>query len=221
MIRTIHLYGQLAEKTGVEVIELDANTPRQLISALRSQLPEFRTAMIDLPKTAIVLSNKDKSQVEPLTPDTFEFPLADLDHIHIFAETEGAGIEAYLVASFISWGMSTAIATVLGSVVFNLAVSFVMGAISRALAPSPDTSDGGGRPEERPSFLFNGAVNVVEQGYPVPLVYGTHTTGSIVISAGVDVAELPYGSTQSTPPANGGGSTQPSIPPVETWQWGQ
>ncbi len=43
--------------------------------------------------------------------------------------------------------------------------------------------------EEKKSFLFDGPINTFEQGGPVPLVYGTVRTGSIVISGGLEVAQ--------------------------------
>ena len=46
------------------------------------------------------------------------------------------------------------------------------------------------RPEERPSFIFNGAVNTMGQGGPVNLVYGRFLTGSAVVSAGTNAEQL-------------------------------
>jgi predicted phage tail protein len=37
------------------------------------------------------------------------------------------------------------------------------------------------------SFLLSGPGNMYEQGNPVPLVYGRCITGSVLISAGIDV----------------------------------
>ena len=40
------------------------------------------------------------------------------------------------------------------------------------------------------SFLYNGVVNVIEQGAPVPLVFGEHIVGSVVISAAIVSEQL-------------------------------
>ena len=55
----------------------------------------------------------------------------------------------------------------------------------------PETIAEREKPEDRPSFIFNGAVNVVEQGGPVPFVYGRMQTGSVVLSAAIDVDDVP------------------------------
>jgi hypothetical protein len=114
--------------------------------------------------------------------------------------------------------LSLAVASAIVYVATAFAVNIVIGLVMNVLAPSADTSGGGAKADERPSFLYNGAINVIEQGYAVPIVYGTHMTGSIVVSAGVDITEMPYDTSQDTAPANGGGTPQPMFPAAEIWQ---
>ena len=211
MKRTIVFHGALAKQLDCESICLDVNSPTELVSGLRSQVPKFKVAMRGQRPLHILLSNADTSKVEALTTDTFQFPIGDnASHIHMVPSTEGAGIEAMAITAFMAMGASAAVAATLATITINLAVAYAIGRISSMLAPSPDTS-GGNSADARPSFLFNGAVNVVEQGYPVPLVYGVHTVGSIVISSGIDVAEMPYASTAVSAVAT---------PAVVDGQWG-
>jgi predicted phage tail protein len=91
-------------------------------------------------------------------------------------------------ASFM--GVSAASVAVLGA-------SMVLGGVAGMLTQSPKGIAGvnasptdTAAPEDRPSFLFNGIVNNTQQGGPVPLVFGTHLTGSVVISANVDAADI-------------------------------
>ena len=46
--------------------------------------------------------------------------------------------------------------------------------------------------DERASFIFNGAVNVIEQGGAVPVAYGRSIVGSTVVSAGIDTEQITY-----------------------------
>ena len=46
---------------------------------------------------------------------------------------------------------------------------------------------------QKPSFLFDGPVNVSTQGMPVPIVIGRCLAGSVVVSAGMSVSELSAG----------------------------
>ena len=50
----------------------------------------------------------------------------------------------------------------------------------------PDAGD----MESDPSFLFNGANNNIEQGQPVPLLYGTMKIGGTPLSQGFKSGEL-------------------------------
>lgn len=218
MIRTIHLDSALQKVTGVSTIQLDANSPQTLIRGLQSQVPNFRQALITHPDLCFVSANKDKSKINGVTAQTFEFPLDyDTDEIYVMTPIDGSAATAiaYLI---MEWELSLAVATAVVSVATSIAVNIAVNVVLQALSPSVSTTDGG-KATEKPSFLYNGAVNVVEQGYAVPLIYGTHMCGSIVVSAGVDVAELPYASAQDTAPANGGGTTQPTTPPVESYQF--
>jgi predicted phage tail protein len=81
--------------------------------------------------------------------------------------------------------------TTLSSVAFNLGVSLALGGIAQALAGTPKAPTPIERPDNQPSYAFNGPVNVTAEGQPVPLAYGRVRVGSVVISSGLSVAQLP------------------------------
>ena len=58
----------------------------------------------------------------------------------------------------------------------------------------------------RPSYVFDGAVNTVEQGHCVPVLYGELRIGSQIISAGISVEQL-----ATVVPTAGTPTTQPSV----------
>lgn len=96
----------------------------------------------------------------------------------------GLGTTAFTVAGFnISYGSIA---------LFGL--NLVLGGIAGMLTPTPkiggsDYADRE-RPDERPSFIFNGAVNTTEQGGPVPVIYGRMVVGSTVISGGITAEQI-------------------------------
>lgn len=216
MLRTVNLYGSLADLAQTSTLEIDVDTPLMLLSGLRSQVKGFRQ-WCDEHRLAFVLTDKNNN---PQSLDTSELTmgLGDASDIHLVPETEGAGVEALAMAVISAAGATGWAATAI-YIAVNVAIAVVTSMVISALSPTPDTGGGSGRADERPSFIYNGAVNVVEQGYPVPLVYGTHMVGSIVVSAGITVEDIPYDTTQTAPPANGGGDPQPATPPTEPWQW--
>ena len=74
-------------------------------------------------------------------------------------------------------------------------VSLVATGVAALLTQPPSiqgqqATDRAQRPENRPSFLFNGVTNNSQEGGPVPLVFGTHLVGSIVVSAGLQAVDI-------------------------------
>ena len=217
MLRTVRFYGALEALAGTPSLELDVDTPVMLFQGLRAQIKGFRK-WCDSNKLAVVLTSKDR-EPESLTMDGFTMSLGSATDVHLVPETQGAGLDPGTIALIsmtleVSW--TTAVVIYIAA---NIAISYALGQIAQALAGSPDTSSGTGRPDERPSFLYSGPVNTTAQGHAVPIVYGVHTVGSTVISAGITVEDIPYTTEQADPPANGGGAAQPTTPPTYDWQW--
>lgn len=205
MLRTIHLHGSLRDLAAVESIELAVETPTQLVLALRSVIKGFR-AYCDQHKVALAYFENGKPVA--LTQEDFNFRLGSITDIHIVPETAGAFGEA-IVAAIANGAYWTAAYYIALNIVIYVAAAYAVS----ALAPSPDVSGGVAKAEERPSFLYNGPENVVEQGYAVPIIYGAHMTGSVVVSAGIEVEDIPYVTAEAL--------TDPTQPANPTVQFGQ
>ena len=76
-----------------------------------------------------------------------------------------------------------------------LAVNLAMGGISQLLAPGPETDK-----KQNEGYLFNGPVNTVQQGMPIPVCYGELRIGG----APVGVSFRGMGSTGSGSGVGGG-----------------
>lgn len=67
--------------------------------------------------------------------------------------------------------------------------ALLLSGVSQLLSPVPKapkaTED-----KSRNSFIFNGVTNVSSPGQCIPVVYGTHLTGSIVISSGITTSQI-------------------------------
>ncbi len=211
MLRKIHLHGPLAEVAGWSEAEFDVDTPVALTSALRSQIKPFRS-FCDEHKIAFVLVDAE-GQAQSLSHEDFNVQFGKATSIHLVPEVEGAGFEA---AAIISAFQAGAYLTALAYIAVNIAIAVAVGLVIQALTPQPKMNRESSRPEENPSFIYNGPVNVVEQGYAVPLVYGIHMVGSIVVSAGVRAEDINYTPTQV--PVDPG--VIPRVIPPVAWQWG-
>lgn len=206
MLRNIKFSGHFKDK--LSDITLDADTPEMVLRGLKSQVADFNSVMKEQEKYYFIVKGGE-DQIECLTPESFKFSLPIwADEIYLVPEVEGDWEAATYVAAM-AFEAGT-VAYYVAAVVVYIAIAYAISSVAMALAPTPGTAGGSERADERPSFLYNGPVNVIEQGYAVPIVYGIHMTGSVVISAGVDVDEVAY-----TPTYSSGGS-----PSKMDYQWG-
>jgi predicted phage tail protein len=97
----------------------------------------------------------------------------------------GAGTMAFASSSGAILGTSTQAAlasgatlNIAGSAVMMLGTNLALMGLAEMSAPDPDATT------NDPSYLFNGAQNHIEQGNPVPLLYGELTIGGAPIYQG-------------------------------------
>ena len=78
----------------------------------------------------------------------------------------------------------------ISSIAYSVGISLALGGVAQMLAGNPASDAPSERPENLPSYAFNGAVNTTAQGNPVPVLYGRLRVGSQVISTGLSTAAL-------------------------------
>lgn len=184
-MRTLHLHGPLKARFG-ESFLLDIATPAEAVRALCVQLPGFESA-IRAGDWHVIRGSLDDGN--DLDEEGVALTLGRENEIHLLPAVAGAGDGI--------WSAIAGVALiVVGAFTYNpgliaAGAGMALGGVAQMLAPSP-TSDYTDRekPDERPSFLFDGPTNTSTQGLPVPVVYGRVQVGSAVISAGMTAEEL-------------------------------
>ncbi|MGQ7247605.1 tail assembly protein [Halomonas sp. V046] len=188
-MKTLFLHGSLGARFG-ESFSLDVRDPAEALRALLTQIPGFEAAIRD-GDWHVVRGRLDDG--DSLDEEGLLVGVGEDSEIHILPAISGAGGDGIwqtiagavlIVASF--W------AGPYGPMLFNAGVALALGGVAQMLSPTPQTGDYGERerPDERPSFLFDGPVNTSTQGLPVPVIYGRIKTGSVVASAGMTSEEL-------------------------------
>ena len=116
-----------------------------------------------------------------------------------FAVIAGPALAAFGTVGVAATAGTTAIAAsgfVLGgaaaSIIGGIGVSLVLGGIAQLISPQQtySSAERGKDAARFKSFTFSGITNTVQQGLPVPIVYGRAYIGSAVISSGLDVDQL-------------------------------
>ena len=198
-MKAIHLHGALGDRFGGP-FSLDVRDPAEAVRALSFQLPGFSEA-IRSGDWHVIRGPLDAG--EPLGEDGLALGLGDSGELHLLPAVVGAGgdsgvgkviagVALVAAATFVPAGGALGAEIITASSVGGLGVSMALGGVSQMLAPSPQAGDYGSRerPDQRPSFLFDGPVNTSTQGLPVPLIYGRVRAGSVVISAGMNAEEI-------------------------------
>lgn len=206
MLRKIHLHGAAAEQFG-PVFELDVRSLKEVAQALGALFPAFRQFLVD--NVFRVVAGPTLETGMELGKEQIDFALGKRD-IHIVPVTAGAkragtgkiiaGIliaivawwaaPALIPAGFMGAAGSLTIAGFSNSTIAMMGVSLALSGASQLLAPKQKKQQSA-TVEQKPSFVFNGAVNTTEQGGCVPLIYGRTMVGSTVISAGMTTDDIP------------------------------
>lgn len=177
-MKTIRLYGDMGRQFGREYC-MDVKTPAEAVRALCSQVKGFRAYLHAHAQSAFKVFVGGRNACDGLS-----HPSSDKEIIRIAPTIQGAGAVGRIVLGvvLIAVGVFYDIPPLV-----TMGASMVLGGVVEMLSPTPKIKTGvdAEKTENKPSYNFNGPVNTVAQGHPVPLAYGKIMTGSAVISAGM------------------------------------
>lgn len=213
---TIVLHGALKREFGGP-FSFEVASPAEAFRALEANFPGRFFAAVRDGVYRIVRGDRKKGLA--LGPDQLTFGLGSAD-LHIIPLARGSagsqrskggvkaviGVAMMAVAIVATEGAASALlagsfkefGTLMGAggllswgTVASYGLSMTLAGVSAMLSPQPKAQDL--QPvDQRQSYLFNGPVNLTEQGGAVPLIYGRCRVGSTTISAGIDVEQVPY-----------------------------
>jgi len=212
MLRTVKVYGHLAEHCGQSVFEALVRVPADAIKFLLCNFPELRSLMRD-GYYKVAVGKFDLQLADH--PEQLHYPMGADDVVKIIPVVSGAGgrrglgqilLGAALIGVAIASGgaslgvtgftsnaivgvsSSSFIATGAAAAVSgNLGLYLTLGGIAQMITPVPKPPELGG--EGQGGFAFSGLQNTSQEGIPVPVVYGEMIVGSVVLSTKL-VADL-------------------------------
>jgi predicted phage tail protein len=194
---TIILLGELGRQFGRRH-KMVVSSAAEAVRALSANFPTFEREIVSSGERGVgykVLVGRDELNLERLHEPSGQ------QRITIAPVISGAGgnglgqiiLGAALIA--VAWwnpmGWAAAGSFLSQATLYSVGTSMILGGVAQMIAPTPKSTDPSERPENKPSYAFNGAVNTTAQGQPVPVGYGRLIVGSAVISAGIDVDEVP------------------------------
>jgi predicted phage tail protein len=192
MIRDIFLHGAAGRAFGRH-FRLDVASPAEAVRALISLRPGLRAAIRAGWWRVIVGPPRIRNGV----PADCLLMNMGAQPLHLVPATPPAGggdgksIGSIILGTVLI--IAGAVASYFGQAwigvpLITTGISMIAGGIAGLLTTTPKSpiATEQANPNDRPSFLFNGVTNNSQQGGPVPLVFGTHLVGSIVVSAGLN-----------------------------------
>lgn len=208
MIQKVKLYGILAEKFGEE-LPIKGDTPTYIIQIMEANFPGQVYSTIREGEFFIWSEDEDGNERGYETEEDLITSTSDAV-LHIMPRLEGAsnqkgGIMAIigivvigvaivmsggtLAAPLASLGSALASGTVWGTVA-QLGIGLALSGIGSMLVKPPNLSIDNDPQDSQQSYILSGAVNTMNEGGAVPVLYGAPIVGSTVISGGIDIEQI-------------------------------
>jgi len=199
MLRTVRLYGELAEFVGHKELDAVINCTADAIRFLVTNFPKLEAHMANRYYQVLV-------DDEEISQDEIHYPIGQSD-ISIVPVITGSGgntgkflLGAALIGvGIVSGGTGFALNSTQGfgffggglaAKVANAGVFLTLMGVNEMLFPLPKPQEFSNEQDPRISFSFSGVQNTSRAGTSHPIVYGEIVTGSVVISAGIDTNQV-------------------------------
>lgn len=201
--RIVHvkLLGELGRKFGRSYSFMVRN-PRDVISALANQVDGFKDYLCGAHENGVGFKLVDQDP----NGMSYEGVMMSCDKLIIAPVINGSGGKgmsigqilvgvALIALSFVSFGAGAfagiGVAGAGGSTaLFGLGASLVLTGIAGLLTPAVQTPSADSKKKD--SFMFDRAVELTTQGYPIPLLYGRYLAVSpLTISSAISTESIP------------------------------
>lgn len=174
---TVVFYGSLRSQFG-ERWTLHVRSPKEALYALMTQLPGLRAYF-----------QKNAARSFLVRGDHQDYDEHDIDYpqstgtLQVVPLVQGAGAFGKILAgiALVAIGFFLPVAS---AAVMSLGASLALAGLAQLLSPRPAAAATPERADSEPSLAFDGAVNTMGQGGPVPLGYGRMRVGSQIVSVG-------------------------------------
>lgn len=184
-MREIRIYGALAKFLKRRVFRAEVASAAEAVRFLVANFPAVEKHMADQ-HYRVSLGERDLELEEIHDP-------AGQQVIKIVPVVAGAGAVGRIVAgvALIALSFIPGVGALGASLLLGVGASLALGGVAQLLTPTPTLPTGTDSPNDpRRSYSFSSIQNTSRQGTPVPICYGEIITGSVVISAGIDIAQV-------------------------------
>ncbi|WFP48504.1 hypothetical protein PL263_10305 [Methylomonas sp. EFPC3] len=197
-MKTVRLFGDL-ERYKAEW-RLDVKTPAEALRAIDVQRDGFLAECDAGNYVAILVDPISQENCRPISTDTANGPWAN-EELWILPVIQGEVfapvIWAAVVSAATSLGAGAGLAVFLGEMavaIVNIGISMAFSAVATLMTSKKRNTSAPmqERPDNKPSFIADGVVNLTAAGHPHPILVGdVPDVGCIVLSSDYWVEDLP------------------------------
>ena len=203
-LKKIKVYGKLREFLGQSTFKAAVKTPQQAVNFLRAnyvgidkhmnnQFYKIKIGGHAVNGDLLNMSGQGDIQIIPVAVGALDF-IGDVVGGAVNFVTDVVSTAANFVANnALTIGASLLTGNV-GGLLTTLGTSLIIDGVTSLLSPNQAASSvssvGDTDPNIRGSYNFGGIQNISTSGVPVPILYGLVFSGSIIISSGIDTAQI-------------------------------
>ena len=180
MLKTVKLYGDLADFVGWKEQKAEVKNPIEVMKFLICNHPKLESYMVDK------YYRIDMGGYNATEDDLYN-PIKD--EIKIIPVVEGAFFFAILGGLLIGASKIKAFSAVASALV-TLGAGLILQDITNYLTPKPKPMSSLEPEDATVNFAFSGVTNVSRAGVALPLVFGEIFVGSINVSNGIDTDQI-------------------------------
>jgi len=198
MLRTVRLYGELAEFVGHKELDAVITSTADAMRFLVSNFPGLEAHMADR-YYQVLVDDYEIGEEDIHNP----IGQSDISIVPVITGAGGGARKLLLGAALIGVGVLSGGATFAGgsftgvgflggatAIAGNVGIGLALMGVSEMLFPLPKPQEFSNEQDPRISFSFSGVQNTSRAGTSHPIVYGEIITGSVVISAGIDTNQV-------------------------------
>lgn len=201
-LKTIKVYGKLKDFLGQSVFQAAVKSPIQAVNFLKAnfigiekhmnnQIYRVKVGCNSVTGDLLNMYGQGDIQIIPVAIGAWPWNWVK-DAFNFVADTVSSAVN-WVSNNILTVGLTLATGG-LGGLLTNLGTNLLMSGVSSLLSPSrpasASSSVGDTDPNIRGSYNFNGIQNISTSGVPIPIIYGLVFTGSIIISSGIDTAQI-------------------------------
>ena len=201
MLRTVRLYGELAEFVGHKELDAVINSTADAMRFLVSNFPKLEAHMADR-YYQVLVDDYEIGEEDIHNP----IGQSDISIVPVITGAGGGAKKFLLGAALIGTTFLTGGAFIaqvplinagqlaftggLAKGAFYVGAALTLSGVQDMLFPLPQPQEFNNEQDPRISFSFSGVQNTSRAGTSHPIVYGEIVTGSVVISAGIDTNQV-------------------------------